>query len=259
MTYMRLGMAGLLLIGVAACAPAIPDSGAIPNYGDYPTGQAQREAELTGSTVALPASNRFDPASAAAAIDRAEGMTTTPGAPMVVPGSAQPLTVNTPLSAAPAASAGTLAANRPRGNAPSNIQVESGEMAAVGGISDEQDFNAVASRESIESDKERIARNAAAYQVIEPTAVPERPSSTGPNIVQFALTTSNAVGEPMYSRSAVRLSSPEAACRRYASADVAQEAFLAAGGPNRDSKGLDPDGDGFACDWDPQPFRAALN
>ena len=40
--------------------------------------------------------------------------------------------------------------------------------------------------------------------------------------------------------------------------DVAQEAFLAQGGPQSDRKGLDPDGDGFACDWDPRPFRAAL-
>jgi hypothetical protein len=149
--------------------------------------------------------------------------------------------------------------NRPRGDAPLTIRPEQGEMAAVGGISDEQDFSAVSSRESIESDAERLERNRANYQVIAPTAVPERPADTGPNIVQFALTTSNRVGEPAYSRSAVRLTSPDAACRRYASADLAQEAFLANGGPSRDPRGLDPDGDGFACDWDPTPFRAAVN
>ena len=33
------------------------------------------------------------------------------------------------------------------------------------------------------------------------------------------------------------------------------KAFLEAGGPKRDRKGLDPDGDGFACAWDPRPFR----
>ena len=36
-----------------------------------------------------------------------------------------------------------------------------------------------------------------------------------------------------------------------------QEAFLDAGGPKRDPHALDPDGDGFACAWDPRPFRAA--
>ena len=38
----------------------------------------------------------------------------------------------------------------------------------------------------------------------------------------------------------------------------AQQAFLEAGGPERDRKGLDPDGDGYACAWDPTPFRAAV-
>ena len=33
--------------------------------------------------------------------------------------------------------------------------------------------------------------------------------------------------------------------------------FLAAGGPERDRKGIDPDGDGFACGFNPAPFRAA--
>ena len=45
------------------------------------------------------------------------------------------------------------------------------------------------------------------------------------------------------------------ACARYGSPDLAQQAFLAAGGPDRDRRGLDPDGDGFACAWDPRPFR----
>jgi hypothetical protein len=32
---------------------------------------------------------------------------------------------------------------------------------------------------------------------------------------------------------------------------------LSNGGPERDRLGLDPDGDGFACYWDPTPFRLA--
>jgi hypothetical protein len=47
-------------------------------------------------------------------------------------------------------------------------------------------------------------------------------------------------------------------CAKYVSNAAAQEAFLKAGGPERDRYGLDPDGDGFACRWDPTPFRAAI-
>ena len=45
------------------------------------------------------------------------------------------------------------------------------------------------------------------------------------------------------------------ACRSYASADAAQTAFIAAGGPVIDPRGMDPDGDGFVCGWDPRPYR----
>lgn len=62
----------------------------------------------------------------------------------------------------------------------------------------------------------------------------------------------------MYKRSGLRVSSPAAACAKFSSPDLAQEAFLSAGGPDRDRKGLDPDGDGYACSWDPRPFRTAL-
>ena len=47
-------------------------------------------------------------------------------------------------------------------------------------------------------------------------------------------------------------------CAVYRSPDQAQIDFRASGGPQRDRKGLDPDGDGYACAWDPAPFRAAV-
>jgi hypothetical protein len=126
------------------------------------------------------------------------------------------------------------------------------------GISDEQNFDAVSARETIESDAERLARLRAEYQVIEPEALPERAGGTGPNIVAFALSTSNAVGQPVYRRSVFNADSRfQRACARYATADEAQRAFLSRGGPEEDRLGVDPDGDGFACFWDPSPFRAA--
>jgi len=126
------------------------------------------------------------------------------------------------------------------------------------GISDEQDFGAVSSRETIESDRERLERQRAEYVVIEPTAVPTGGHYSGPNIVKYALSTTNNVGQALYRRSKIFAQSRyNRNCQKFPSPDLAQEAFLKSGGPKRDPKGLDPDGDGFACSWDPAPFRTA--
>ncbi|NNE86809.1 MAG: hypothetical protein HKN27_01935 [Silicimonas sp.] len=125
-------------------------------------------------------------------------------------------------------------------------------------ISDEQNFDAVAERQSIESDAERLERNRQTYQVAAVEAVPENPGSTGPNIVAYALSTSNPVGTPLYERRGkFDEGKYRRACAEFGSADQAQIAFLESGGPKRDRKGLDPDGDGFACFWNPTPFRSA--
>jgi len=126
------------------------------------------------------------------------------------------------------------------------------------GISDEQDFGAVSGRETIESDKERLARQRAQYVVIEPTDVPTGRSGKGATVVEFALSTTNNVGQSVYSRSKIFAQSRFVRnCLKYPSPDLAQAAFLQSGGPKKDRKGLDPDGDGFACSWDPEPFRNA--
>ena len=128
------------------------------------------------------------------------------------------------------------------------------------GLSDEQDFGAVSDRQSIESDAERLERNRALYTLIEPTEVPKRPGTDIPNIVAYALKTSNPVGEPLYSRSAFKSENLSRwNCAKHVSDAAAQEAFLKSGGPERDRYGLDPDGDGYACRWDPTPFRAVIN
>ena len=125
-------------------------------------------------------------------------------------------------------------------------------------ISDEQDFDAVAARETIESDRERLQAQREQYRVIAPQPLPQRTGPTGPDIVAYALATTNLPGQAIYPRSTIRLMSYEQACARHPSPDRAQAAFLRDGGPRRDPQGLDPDGDGFACGWDPAPFRAAL-
>ena len=239
----------MLVMALAACDPVVPESGV--GFGDYSQYLRDRERALASGTqppapvaapvAAAPVTNGFSTDRAGAAIDAAEGRTTAalPAAPLA----AAPVDATDP--------------NRPRGNAPEGIKVESGEVQTGGHstISDEQDFGAVSARETIESDKERIARNRANYEVVQPTALPQRVGNSGPNIVAFALSTTHAPGTPVYRRSG--FGGKGAACGRYPSSDLAQEAFLADGGPERDRKGLDPDGDGFACGWDPRPFRAA--
>ena len=253
----------LVMVGLVGCSqPRVPESATIApsgfdNYNDYLRANSDPGAPVIGETTgdpivgapisgtALPGRG-FSTDAAAAAIDAADGTTST------TTGTA-PLTAIEPVQTADA----TLpAADRSRDSLPAGIAQDAGEMHA--GISDEQDFEAVKSRESIESDMARIEANRAQYVVIQPSELPTRPGDTGPNIVEFALATTNPPGAQLYTRSAIRLGSSNAACGKFASPDQAQQAFLAAGGPDRDRKGLDPDGDGFACYWDPRPFRTAL-
>ncbi len=125
------------------------------------------------------------------------------------------------------------------------------------GISNENNFDAVSNQRSIEQDAALVEQNRAQYQIIAPEPLPERPEgASGVNVVEYALRTTNSVGQPVYSRSAFASKAREQRnCTAYASDDEAQEAFLAAGGPERDREGLDADGDGFACGWNPAPFR----
>lgn len=230
-------------LAVAACTPSVPDSAAGVGFDSYNDYLKQRSAATAAPAPAAPIvpPGGFSTDGAAAAIDRATGAAPAP-AP-VAP------------AAAPAPSA-----ERPRGIVPAGIKEETGELVHMNpSVSDEQDFQAVSARETIESDKARIERNRAQYQVDQPGALPQRTGDVGGSIiVQYALSTSHPVGTQMHSRSGIRLGNSQNACLKFASSDLAQEAFLQAGGPERDRRGLDPDGDGYACDWNPAPFRAAL-
>ena len=228
---MKSRMVAVIALGaMAACSSPIPDSNPNANRGvgfgtpqDFEAQRAARDRELeTGVAPALD--------DRAIAQDTLNVLDATAGGPQT----------NTQQAGVPLAGTGMLANN------PS--------------ISDEQNFDAVSGRETIESDRDRLQRQRAALEVASPEAVPERPRGTGPNIVAFALSTSNQVGQRIYNRSG-RFNEDRyrRACAKYGSGDQAQAAFLEKGGPERDREGLDPDGDGFACRWDPTPFRNARN
>ncbi len=78
-----------------------------------------------------------------------------------------------------------------------------------------------------------------------------------PVLVRFAHAEKHNPGTALYPRTGANAAAATQACRGFASADTAQTAFIAAGGPVIDPKGLDPDGDGFVCGWDPRPYRTA--
>lgn len=233
---------GAALIALSACgSPQVPDSGAGVGFDDYASFElerARREAILGGEVPPGPLS----------------AVQQTTGGPAITSQelSAVGIGQSTPAAAqsAAAVSGRTVAA----------VQAQPGNAAPVlvnnPGISDEQDFDAVSARESIESDAARRAAQIATYQVIGPEALPERTGNTGPNIVAFALQTTNAKGQSIYGRSGLLSQSRfQRNCVSYRSPDEAQRDFLRRGGPERDPRGLDPDGDGFACGWDPTPFR----
>jgi len=124
-------------------------------------------------------------------------------------------------------------------------------------ISDTQDFSAVTKRLSIKADKARLKAQREKFQVIAPKALPKR-GAKEVNVVEYALTTTNAVGEAIYKRSTLFAATMNKRnCAKFTSSDDAQLVFLKSGGPKRDVKSLDPDGDGFACDWSPETYRKA--
>ncbi len=97
----------------------------------------------------------------------------------------------------------------------------------------------------------QLAQARSQLVIVQPESLPDRVD--GVNIALFAQQTDNAVGERRYDRGIG--GGFGGSCGRYPTSDAAQRAFLASGGPQSDSLGLDRDGDGFACAWDPVPYR----
>jgi hypothetical protein len=255
---------------LAACDPPIPDSAAGVGFDSSLGEQRAREAALQDRSSALP------PPSAISS----EPISPTPAqaAATQVPTASRPAPPTTGSSAAsratPAATTATRTADdiaRETAAALAAAQANSGQLPLEAspsnpaprvvsnpGISDENDFQAVSSRQSIESDAARLAALRAQRQEVQPTALPRRSNGDQPNIVRYALETSNPRGQRIYRRVGLNLEArAQRNCAGYASADQAQLAFLSKGGPQRDRLNLDPDGDGYACAWDPTPFRNA--
>ena len=245
---MRTGVliAGMLVALTACGQRVVPASERGVGFDDA-TARAVREAQLSApiGTVVPQAQVTSIPGQPASGIGAGE----LAAAGIGTGGVSQPNTGGVNLGADPLRTQGVDAS--PTNAAP--------VLVGSNGLSDEQNFDAVAGRETIESDAQRRAAQAAARQQIDPTALPDRPANVGPNIVEYALNAPNALGQEWYSRSLLTTQARyQRNCAEYATDDDAQRDFLARGGPERDRRGLDPDGDGFACGWDPAPFIAAF-
>jgi hypothetical protein len=90
--------------------------------------------------------------------------------------------------------------------------------------------------------------------VVQPGPLPNRVD--GVNVALYAKQSTNALGQAIYPRSVGARVAGVGNCGRFRDPDAAQRAFLSGGGPERDRYGIDPDGDGFACSFNPAVYRA---
>lgn len=251
------------LVALTACQPRIPDSAAGVGFDNaVNTPQSQYGAAPSGN--ALPPAQAVSTETVPAAPQIASPPISQPAAPLATTATAAPQTASqasseaasiaqetTAALAAASANSGVL----PLEASPSN---PAPQVFSNPGISDENDFAAVGERRTIEADAALRAQNQANYTVITPTAVPTRSGEQGPNVVSYALSTTHARGTKVHSRLGLSGAARyQKACAKFSSDQAAQQAFLERGGPRVDRLGVDPDGDGYACAWDPSPFRKA--
>jgi hypothetical protein len=244
------GAALAAVVALAGCEPSVPDSGVgSPAYQQYIAQQraaaAAAEAPKTVEQAATPEAETAQRAVAALRQTQPQG----PQGERVI---------HVPTSAAR-----TVAAQPAQTQKTKQVQAQEQlrTVEGTGGLSNEQDFAAVSGALSIADAKARREALKQQYQVVQPTALGQREKKVrdAPNIVEFALATNHPIGQKKYRRSRVLGQKSNAqACAKYGSPDVAQEAFLKAGGPVYDRQNLDPDGDGYACGWDPRPYRKAV-
>jgi hypothetical protein len=243
MMIVRTLLGATALAALAACQPSVPEDSRFGAGFDqtFDAQRANRDAALAGgvpvaaavTSQALPmAGSAEDTAAQTAAI-----LAQTGGA------------ADAERLAAAANNSGVAPIEASPSNAPPSV------INTTTGISQENNFDAVSGQRSIESDAARIAANRAQYQVIQPQALPER-TEVGPNIVAYALAATHPVGTKIYKRSRFNAGNKyNRSCGEFRHQDQAQAAFMAAGGPAKDRKGMDPDGDGYACTWDPAVYR----
>ncbi|MCE5974387.1 hypothetical protein LZA78_12935 [Sinirhodobacter sp. WL0062] len=224
---MKILVLALPALALMACTPTGSGTAGV-GFGDYGTYLAQREAELVGQRQAAIPAPKIAPAqpvvAAAAPVPANNGYGTAP------------LSALAPAAIQPGAAVPTAVVATP----------------AAGDQSLGQEALATLAATSPTPTAAPLVPAAPA-----PVVAPAVQGSAGPNLAAYALSATNGMGQQIYDRGGFHLTDSGKACAKYISPDLAQMAFLEKGGPQKDSLNLDPDGDGFACGWDPRPFQAA--
>jgi len=195
-------------------------------------------------------------------------------APVVLPDAGMPTDI-TPLD--PAADTGTtdslsaavndaLIATQPQGSTPpeeaaelqvANLDPTSGDtIASDSGVLNLAEQSQAEQLRLREADAAALAAAAAQRVVIQPGQMPAVIANV--NIITYARETTNPLGQRQFRRPTIRRLNSASQCSKFDSADNAQRNFLANGGPEDDPLNLDPDGDGFACRWSPEAYRALV-
>jgi hypothetical protein len=232
---MRYSLVILALCVVVGCSPEIPDSGAGVGFGDYGTFMRDRDRQAVRPASIVP------PPQVVSLPPRNTGQVAQPFAPVQM----------APVQTAILQSGPIGQGSRPL----PPVTIPQPQTTAPGPVTT-QDFQAIASGGAGFGTTSFPAPAQGTVEMVAPSALPTRPADM-PNIIEYALNARNGVGEKVWRRSPLTMQNTDRNCRSFVNSDLAQEEFLRRGGPARDQQNLDPDGDGFACWWDPAPFRAA--
>ncbi|WP_334194064.1 hypothetical protein [Pararhodobacter sp.] len=261
--------APLALLGMAGCAPGPDNLATMTNsgvgFGDYQRYLRGRSTTPAPSRSSIPYSvppetrtaTILPPASMpATAPTTLDAIPQRERAPLTAMAGTLPPVQPAAASAAPIATQTLAPAASSPAPAPAPTYAAAPAASATaprGGVQDQQVYHA--------GEAQRITPQGAAPQQapIVTASIPAPSEHGGPNLMAYALAQTQAVGTETYRRiNPLRWSRWENACLQYRNQDAAQQAFLEDGGPERDRGNLDPDGDGFACWWDPTPLRQAL-
>lgn len=244
---MRRAVLALVCAGLAACTPQPPDDGEayFENITSEPSALAAENQRLNDAETISAAQLAIDSSGG--------GQTTTTAVPSSEPVSISVAAAQTAAASQPQAPAITATTDTTATATPAQPPVEVASESGTG-ISDTQDFGAITARETRQSDAAKLAALRASYKTVEPTELPRRPDGSV-NLASYAISQKHPVGTRVYSR----FNRSANNCARYRKdQDEAQRVFLRSGGPEKDRRQLDPDGDGFACDWDPETYRRLL-
>lgn len=149
--------------------------------------------------------------------------------------------------------------SRPAGVGPGGVGIEAGATGDVTFL-DPSNLEAVAAGAIARSEGAATSGGSGGvFDSIQPQQAGDvLPPPLIPRVAAFAIRTTHQLGQRQWRRNPLRADG-QSICTQFPTRDQAQDRFLRDGGPERDPNGLDADGDGFVCGFDPTDLRASAN